>query len=175
MPNKFNQRFQELEEELKKVQATKKLEHNPYSDGPKTQVDRHLKLAWEVKAKHLLEITCGPESQHFKHFEEAAEGSTYSTTWDDIQNMGTVFLAAKEDFEGGYLTSVRSLVQAEVFDSELDQASELLTSGYKSASAVIAGTVIETALRELCDRNKVALGKLDRMNADLAKQGVRCP
>jgi hypothetical protein len=33
----------------------------------------------------------------------------------------------------------------------------------KFAAAVIAGTVLETALRQLC---------LDRMNADLAKAGV---
>jgi hypothetical protein len=40
--------------------------------------------------------------------------------------------------------------------------SEFLSRGYKTASAVIAGTVLETALRELCDRNTVPLGKLDK-------------
>lgn len=94
------------------------------------------------------------------------------STCDLLERMGTVFLAAKEDFEGGYLSSVRSLVQAEVFDSELDQASELLSSGYKTASAVIAGTVIETTLRELCDRNGATPGALGQMNADLAKKGI---
>jgi hypothetical protein len=172
MANKFQQRFVELEAQLKEVQATKRTEHSPYT-GSSEQVDRSLKLGWEVKAKHLLQAACGLESQHFKHFEEAAQRSSMSSTSSDVlERMRAVFLAAKEDFEGGYLSSVRSLVQAEVFDSELEQASELLSNGYKSASAVIAGTVIETALRELCDRNKVSYGKLDRMNADLAKKGV---
>jgi len=86
--------------------------------------------------------------------------------------MKAVFMAAKEDFEGGYLTSIRSLVQAEVFDSELEQAEELVKSGYVVAAAVIAGVVLETALRELCDRSEISYGSLNKMNADLTKAGV---
>ena len=66
---------------------------------------------------------------------------------------------------------MKALVQAEVFDSELEQANELLSSGYLSAAAVIAGVVLETALRELCDRGNISHSKLDKMNADLAKAG----
>jgi hypothetical protein len=47
-----------------------------------------------------------------------------------------------------------------------------LRSGYYPAAAVITGVVLETALRELCDKEKIPNGKLDRMNADLAKAGV---
>jgi hypothetical protein len=83
--------------------------------------------------------------------------------------LKSIFSAAKEDFFSGYLSSVKVLVQAEVFDSELEQASELLSSGYCTAAAVIAGVVLETALRDLCDRNGIPHGKLDKMNADLAK------
>ena len=63
-------------------------------------------------------------------------------------------------------------MQAEVFDNELEQAKELLYSGYKLASAVICGVVLETALRDLCDSNLIAHGKLDTMNGQLAKAGV---
>ena len=169
--NKLAQRFAELEAQLKEVQGTKRLEHSAYI-GSNEQVDRNLKLGWEVKAKHLLEAACGPSSQHLKHFGEAAEGSMYLTSSDVLDKLAAIFLAAKEDFDGGYLTSVRSLVQAEVFDSELEQASELLEKGYATAAAVIAGTVLETTLRELCGRNGVAVGTMDRMNADLTKKGV---
>lgn len=81
-------------------------------------------------------------------------------------------MAAKEDFEGGYLLPIRTLIQAEVFDSELEQANGLLNSGYYTAAAVIAGVVLETALRGLCDKEGIAHGKLDKMNADLAKAGI---
>ena len=66
MPNKFKQRFVELETQLKQVVATKKTEYSQYDGESRVQVDRSLKLAWEVKAKHLLEMVCGPDFQHFK-------------------------------------------------------------------------------------------------------------
>jgi hypothetical protein len=89
-----------------------------------------------------------------------------------LLELKAVFNAAKEDFEGGYLATTRSLVQAEVFDDELEQARELLSNKYTSAAAIVAGVVLETTLRELCTRHGISPGKLDTMNSDLAKAGV---
>ena len=65
--------------------------------------------------------------------------------------------------------NLKLLVQGDVFDSELEQASELLASQYTVAAAVIAGVVLETSLREMCADNAIQVGKLDKMNADLAR------
>jgi hypothetical protein len=134
-------------------------------------VDNEAVLNWKVKAKSLLLSACGEGSIHVAEFGKAETYSGWSM-FHNLRRMKQVFAAAKEDYEGGYLSSTRTIVQAEVFSSELDQASELLGKGYKTPAAVIAGAVLETGLRELCDRNKIACGKLDRMNADLAKAGV---
>jgi hypothetical protein len=100
-----------------------------------------------------------------------AVDNQWSSIYERFKRTRTIFLAAQEDFEGGYLTSLRVLVQAEVFDSELEQASELLRAGYKAAGAVIAGVVLETTLRDLCNKYNIPPGKLDKMNTDLAKAG----
>jgi len=47
-----------------------------------------------------------------------------------------------------------------------------LDAGYKAPAAVVAGVVLETSLRELSDRQGIPHGKLDKMNADLAKANV---
>src|SRR5690606_35514446 len=86
--------------------------------------------------------------------------------------LKAVFKATIDDFDGGYLSTYKSIVQAEVFDSELEQAYELLKSGYYVSAAVICGVVLETALRELCDQAGIPHGKMDKMNADLAKAGI---
>jgi hypothetical protein len=129
-------------------------------------------LKWKVKAKNLLEQVAGANSQHFKYFADAESSSGFGTNFDALKSLKAVFLAAKEDCEGGGLVSARSLAQAEVFDTELEQAEELCASGYMVAAAVIAGTVLETALRAHCDVHGVPYGKLDKMNADLAKAGI---
>jgi len=172
MNNLLSKRFQELANQLEKVEATQKFVRSEFESSPRPHVDNHLLLNWVVKTKSLLVKACGVESQHFVHFTDAENGGAYRTNAENLQNMKAVFLAAREDFDGGYLNSLRGLVQAEVFDSELEQATELLRKSYKAPAAVIAGTVLETALRELCDRNQIIPGKLDKMNADLAKKGV---
>lgn len=167
----YQQRFQELAEQLGDIENTKTSSYSEVLGGNKNYVNSTLLLNWKVKVRNLLTKVCGEESQHFRQFEKSEYG-TLSTNYQDLQKLKAVFLAAREDFEGGYLSSVRALVQAEVFDSELEQAEELLKGGYVTAAAVIAGVVLETALRELCDRSSIAYGKLDKMNADLAKAGI---
>jgi len=165
----FKQRFEKLNLEADKIEKTKEYSSGMYSKGD--FIDNHLLLKWKVQVQDLLLKICGEESQYFRQFQKAEEVVMGMTNYDTFKDLQSVFLAAKEDFEGGYLSSIKTLVQAEVFDSELEQAKELLNTGYLSAAAVIAGVVLETALRELCDRENIPHGKLDKMNADLAKAG----
>jgi hypothetical protein len=163
----FKQRFNESEAQILEVESSKTV------DNRVTYIDDDLLLNWTVKVRHLLSTVCGEQSQHFQQFEKNEnEDTAFTTNYDTFKSLQAVFLAAKEDFEGGYLSSIKTLVQAEVFDTELEQASELLRSGYYHAAAIITGVVLETALRELCNKKSIANGKLDRMNADLAKAGV---
>jgi hypothetical protein len=171
MENRLKKAFCELTEQAETLAGTKRLEHNQYLNRSRPVVDNNSLLNWKVRAKNLLVRACGEESQHFIHFQEA-ETSTYSSSFENLERMRSVFKAARDDFEAGYLASVHDLVRAEVFGSELEQASELLRSGYALAAAVIAGVVLETAIRELCSRNKIPPGKLDKMNADLTKAAV---
>ena len=129
-------------------------------------------LNWSVKAKNIIANSCGENSQHFKEFEKAQKRTRYDNNFSVLRRLAAVFLAAKDDFEGGYVKTIRSLIQAEVFDDELEQATELLNSGYISAAAVISGTVLESTLRSLCLANGIQFGKMDKMNSDLAKAGV---
>lgn len=167
----LEKRFAELAEQIVQVESTMQIKQSSYM-GPCEKVDGELLLSWCVKARNLLVNACGLASQHFMAFENAEKPSAYSGNYKVMQRVKAVFFAAKEDFEGGYLTSVKNLVQAEVFDSELEQASELLSSGYVAAAAVVAGVVLETTLRNLCSEHQIALGKLDKMNADLAKNSI---
>ena len=59
-----------------------------------------------------------------------------------------------------------------MFESELEQAQELLKKDYKVAAAVVAGVVLETALRDLCQDNNIDIGNLNKMNQDLAKAEI---
>lgn len=166
----LKKRFDELVAQADAVAATRTTKHSSYS-GTYEEVDPNLLLGWCVKARNLLVSACGRDSEHFRAFVEAEEPRSFENNVSPFGRVRSIFLAAKEDFEGGYLSSVRNLVQAEVFSTELEQARELLAAGYQTPAAVICGVVLETNLRSLCDARAIAAGKLDKMNADLAKAG----
>lgn len=170
MIDHLKKRFGELVEQADAVAATKQTKRSQYS-GSYEEVDGDLLLGWCVKARNLLATACGRESEHFKSFVAAEEIQSFEHNPAMLGRVRSVFLAAKEDFEGGYLSSVRNLVQAEVFSTELEQARELLSAGYRMPAAVICGVVLETNLRSLCEVRSLAPGKMDKMNADLAKAG----
>lgn len=170
MTELLKMRFAELQAQADAVSATKQRKHSEYS-GSYEQVDSDLLLGWCVNVRNLLSTACGKDSEHFKSFVEAEKPWPYEENPTRLSRLRAVFLAAKEDFEGGFLSSVRNLVQAEVFSTELEQARELLAAGYRTPAAVICGVVLETNLRGLCEVHGLATGKLDKMNADLAKAG----
>lgn len=170
MTQQLRKRFEELQEQAIAIAATEKTQHSQYSN-PYQHIDSDLILGWCVKVRHLLSTACGKSSEHFSSFVEAEQLQSYDTSPERLKRVRSVFLAAKEDFEGGYLTTVRNLVHAEVFGNELEQAKELLRYGYYVPAAVIAGVVLETALVDLCLRHNIPSGKANKMNDDLAKAG----
>jgi hypothetical protein len=173
----LKRRFDELLIQLDELEGTT-------FKGPKgaQYVDDELFLGWCVKARNLLSRACGEESEHYRRFLRVEEEHLLmSTNHPRMKRLKAVFLAAKEDYEGGYLRSIRSFVHAELFDDELEQARELLASGYTVAAAIVARVVLETTLRTLCgDCNPVIEARkpngksvqLADLNIALAKAGV---
>jgi hypothetical protein len=166
----FGRRFEELCKQAEILEASKTMHNSQYVSGYRLEISDLIN--WVVKVRHLLSSVCGPNSQHFTQFVAAEKGNSYTTNYEIFQNLRAVLLAAKEDFEGGYLNELKLLVQSEVFDSELEQASELLASSYTIAAAVIAGVVLETGLRQMCEDKGLEIANLNKMNADLAKAGA---
>ena len=170
--SRLSKRFDELLAQANSVGETKKFRRG-HVDGE--YVDDEALLNWRVKARNLLSSACGSNSEYYRAFVAAEQASPYQTTLEDLARMKAVFLAAKEDLEGGHIKSVQSLVQADAFTSELDQARELLLDNCVIAAAVIAGIVLETTLRILSVKNSIRVSKLDKMNLALAQAGEYDP
>lgn len=172
MINKHSERFDELSFEIDQIESDKVHKNGEY--GSYYWVDEEKFDEWRVKAKGLVSRACGKDSEYFAAFSNAEVLKPFDSKHSMLKRLRPIFSAAKSDFQGGHLASIRSLVQAEVFGSELDQATELLNQGYKGSAAVVAGVVLETSLRDLCDQQSPIIphGKLDKMNAALTKAGV---
>ena len=171
MPANFTRRFEELCLQADHIEQTKRHERGEYIITGE-YIDHDQLMSWLPKVRQLFVMVCGDGSHYAERLRESEKISIGTTNYDVLKRVRNVLRAAKDDFEGGYLNSFRNLVQADVYANELDQATELLKSGYVLAAAVIAGVVLETTLRQMCSDQKIEHGKLDRMNAELVRVGA---
>lgn len=64
----------------------------------------------------------------------------------------------KNRFESS-LYDIKQLLQADVFDSEIDTAKELCKKGFYRAAGAICGVVIEKHLSEVCGQHQIKVAK----------------
>ncbi len=105
---------------MEELFASKKPIYSSLLERNEINIDGNALLEWTVKARSLLSKACGPDSEHYKEFSKNDSTGMYGTYLSTLESLRAIFLAAKEDYEGGYLRTTRSLIQAEVFDSELE-------------------------------------------------------
>jgi hypothetical protein len=74
--------------------------------------------------------------------------------------------SVKKRFESS-LFDIKQLVQADLFDSELDAAKELNIKGFARGAGAIAGVVLEKHLLQVCINHKIQINKKDPSIADL--------
>lgn len=167
----FIKRFSELEQDLIAIGGTKRREQSEYF-GDRDYINQEMFDTVKVKIKSLITNLCTKESDYYETFEEAEKIKSLDSNYDIYKRVKSVFSALKDDYLNGYIIKYKSLIQAEVFSDQIEQAQELLESNYYVAAAIIAGIVLETKLREVIVSNEMEVGKLDKMNADLCKKGI---
>lgn len=92
-----------------------------------------------------------------------------------VQQQLAILTSAKARFESS-LFDIRQLVQADLFDSEIDAARELLKKGFGRAAGAVVGVVLEGHLRQVCENHNVKPGKqnptISTFNDALKNAGV---
>lgn len=168
--DRIQKRFDEMTDLAAKVTDSTR----PDSDGIGESVDFELLVEWKTSVLSLLTRVFGSDSPTVESFKSCGKGGFFVSSRTNFDEPNAIFKSAKSDFEGGYLFDVRNLVHADVFSDELEQASNWLKMGHKVASAVIAGTVLETTVRELCEQHPAVSTheKMDMNNSSLAREGI---
>ena len=67
------------------------------------------------------------------------------------------------------LIDLTSILQADLFDSEIDSARALAKSGYLRAAGAICGVVIEKHLKQVCDAHRIVIKKKNPTIFDLSQ------
>lgn len=92
-----------------------------------------------------------------------------------FQQQLAILESVKARFESS-LFDIKQLVQADLFDSELETAGELLKHKFLRAAGAVAGVVLEKHLKQVCANHSVTIGKknpsLSEINDALKDAGV---
>ena len=91
-------------------------------------------------------------------------GFTKSTIFKYNQQLG-ILKSVQKRFESS-LFNIKRLLQADLFDSQLDEAKELNKKGFSGAGAM-AGVVLEGHLKEVCNNHKITIIKKNPTINDL--------
>ena len=83
-----------------------------------------------------------------------------------FQQQLAILESAKERFKSS-LFDIRQLVQADLFDSELEAAEELAKKKFTRATGAMAGVVLERHLAQVCDNHTIKLAKKAPTISDL--------
>lgn len=75
-----------------------------------------------------------------------------------LQTQVAILTSASAAFESSLL-ALRQVLQADLFDSELDAANELKKAGFLRASGTVAGVVLEKHLASVCASRGIAVRK----------------
>lgn len=126
----------------------------------------------------FLKNTFGTEHPFYMEFNKKVnDASPYLTE----EGRG-ILKAVKNEIDGGWAFTVKGLISAEIFSNFLEMAEYLLTEGYKDPAAVMAGSVLEEHLRQLCIKNSIPIEsikdgkpipkKADLINSQLASANI---
>lgn len=85
-----------------------------------------------------------------------------------VEQQLAIVRSVRKRFESS-LYDIKQLVQADIFDSELDAASELNANGFRRAAGAVAGVVLEEHLQVVSENHRVTVRKKNPGINDLAQ------
>jgi uncharacterized protein YukE len=108
----------------------------------------------------LLGNRSGEDHLGKKYFNDAG------VTFMSFQQQVEILSSAATRFNSS-LYNIKQLVQADLFDSEIDCAKELLKKGFARAAGAVAGVVLEKHLSQVCENHQAKMSKKDPGISDL--------
>ncbi len=127
------------------------------------KIDPEKFVEWRTKTATLLALVIPQGHVHRKSVQEIAE---LQCAYELLQAAVSLLRGIKDDLEKGFLDDMAAAIEAEIACDYMGQAEQLLADGHRGKfdhvpAAVLAGAVLENALRKLCDEQQPAIAKQD--------------
>lgn len=125
---------------------------------------------WVASALNLLENYLGTHTVHYKVFKKCFDSFTGEEK--SVSKCKGILLAAKTDYENGYLLQLDSLIKAEVIQDMLNQAEQFLEDNYKDAVGITTIVALQSTLKAICYKNDIQIKDDDKIHIKLKEANL---
>jgi hypothetical protein len=139
---KLSQQISNRFRELELLAAQLPIEGEGYD---KSVGDHEAFQTWASSAMHLVSAVFGDDSPHYRNL--SLTYSKFNGWARDFFDMRGIFLAAKSDYDGGYLFKLEATVSGEIYADFVVLAKNALDNNQKDVAAVLACAALEDALK----------------------------
>ena len=141
LSEQISKRFRELETLVAQIPIKRAGAFSSVNDGEAFQT-------WASSAMHLVSTVFGDNSPHYKNLSFAY--AAYRGYEGEFLAMKGIFLAAKSDYDGGYLFNLQAAISGEIFADFVLLAKNAQSNNQKDVAAVLACAALEDALKAVC-------------------------
>jgi hypothetical protein len=166
MPSPFEPQLEMLVKEYTDLMSRSK-----YDDG--SDIGETAIRDLQTRCFAAIQRAAGIDSIYYKKASEIGETNTH--VYDHVAGQVGVVKSLLSDIRNGFLKSLEEIIHGDLFADFLEMAEHLTDNGYKDAAAVIAGSTLESHIRQLCAKFALPIAaggkpiKADTLNADLVK------
>lgn len=162
------------------VQATS-YPHPKIRDGrtgdPKQLVSAAAYGAWRMRCVNLLHLVLPKNHPQQKLIERWSKSRRGLTSIGDARFVQQTMKAIRSDFASGLLGDISEQIEAEIAADYMSQAEQLLAEGQTGKydhvpGAVLAGAVLEKALRALCGQQQPTVPTRDTKGKPVMLNGL---
>jgi hypothetical protein len=121
-----------------------------------TKIDSEKFVEWRTKAATLLALVVPKNHIHRTAVESLTK---LRPAYEGLQEALSLLRGVKDDLDKGFLDDLATVIEAEIACDYMGQAEHLLAEGHHGKfdhvpAAVLAGAVLEKALRTLCGQHQ---------------------
>lgn len=109
---------------------------------------------WANNVLNLLMIVFGKDSDYYSNFKSLYNKDPVPRS-DTLETAIGIFSAAINDYESGFLFSVRNVISGEIFGDFVALSKEALREGQKDVAAVLACAALEDALKTYAGQHQL--------------------
>ena len=115
---------------------------------------------WYSESLALLKQILPDRVSDFERYYKVLVASQFKmeASYTELRQQVGIVESAKKRFESS-LFDIKQTLQADVFDNELDAATELNKNGFMRCAGAIAGVVLEGHLKQVCQNHNIATTK----------------